>query len=167
MVVDADGLNCLAGNLAVLKKRKSETILTPHPGEMARLLGSDAAAVNADRVGVALDFAKKHGVVLVLKGAGTVVACPDGEAFVNPTGNPGMASGGMGDVLTGMIGAFLAQGLTARDAAVCGVYLHGLAGDIAAEAVGERALLARDVINSIGRAFDQVESDDEEEETCE
>jgi len=109
--------------------------------------------VQRDRLGVARTFATTHGVYLVLKGARTLIAEPDGRVLINPTGNPGMASGGTGDVLTGIIGALLARGIDAAHAAPAGVYLHGLAGDVAAERVGEEALIAGDVIEALGEAF--------------
>jgi len=152
-IIDADGLNALAGHLDILKRAKSPVILTPHPGEMGRLLGMSSAEVQKDRINIALDFAKTYRVILVLKGAGTVVAAPDGQVFINSTGNPGMATGGTGDVLTGMIGGFLAQGQPALQAACLGVYLHGLAGDLAAKEKGEAALLAGDLIEKIPEAI--------------
>ena len=152
-VIDADGLNALVGSLDILTSAKAPLVLTPHPGEMGRLLGITTAEVQNNRLGIAADFAKQYTVTLVLKGAGTVVANPDGEAFVNSSGNPGMATGGTGDVLTGMIGALLAQGYTATQAACLGVYLHGLAGDLAAGEKGEMGMIAGDVIEKIPAAI--------------
>jgi ADP-dependent NAD(P)H-hydrate dehydratase / NAD(P)H-hydrate epimerase len=148
MVVDADGLNALEGRLDALRKNPGKFILTPHPGEMARLAGRSTAAVQKDRMETARNFAAENGVVLILKGARSVVAGPDGQIYINPTGNPGMASGGMGDVLTGMLGGFLAQGFAPLDAARFGVYLHGLAGDLVAHQKGERGILATDLIEA-------------------
>ncbi len=156
VVIDADGLNALAGYADILKRAKAPVILTPHPGEMGRLLGMPAAEVQKDRVGVASGFAQKYHITLVLKGAGTVVAVPDGRAFINSTGNPGMATGGTGDVLTGMIGGLLAQGLTAAQAACFGVYLHGLAGDIAAKEKSEVCMIAGDLIEKIPEAMKET-----------
>lgn len=153
MVVDADALTALAGHLEVLRKAAAPRCLTPHPGELARLLGTGVAEVQRDRIGVARSFATTHHVHLVVKGATSVVATPDGTVLLNPTGNPGMASGGTGDVLTGVTGAFLARGLAPGDALASAVYLHGLAGDIAAERVGEESLIARDVIAALPDAF--------------
>jgi len=153
MVVDADALTALADHLDVLRGAHAARVLTPHPGEMARLLGGAVADVQADRVGAARAFATTHGVHLVLKGARTLIAAPDGRVLINPTGNAGMASGGTGDVLTGILGALLARGIDAAQAAPAGVYLHGLAGDIAAERVGEEALIAGDIIDALGEAF--------------
>jgi NAD(P)H-hydrate epimerase len=160
LVVDADGLNALAGHTNILKRTKAPVILTPHPGEMGRLLGIAAADVQKDRVGVASRFAREFNVTLVLKGAGTVVAVPDGRAFINSSGNPGMATGGTGDVLTGMIGGLLAQGFTSEQAACMGVYLHGLAGDLAAKEKGEAALIAGDLVEKIPEAMNAVTAAD-------
>ena len=146
VVLDADGLNALAGRLEVLRSAQGPLVLTPHPGEMARLSGLSVAEIQADRVTVARDFARAHRVVLVLKGARTVVALPDGRARVNPTGNPGMATGGAGDVLSGVCGALLAQGLAPADAASVAVYAHGLAGDLEEEWRGQLGLIASDLL---------------------
>ena len=146
MVIDADGLSALAGKPEILRKNQKELVLTPHPGEMARLAGKSIEEIQKDRIEVARGFAKEHGAILVLKGNRSLIASPGGEVFINPTGNPGMASGGMGDVLTGMIGGFLAQGLSALEAAKMGVYLHGLAGDYAAFLKGERGIAATDLV---------------------
>jgi hydroxyethylthiazole kinase-like uncharacterized protein yjeF len=149
LVLDADALTVLALDRSVLRRAAAPVILTPHPGEMARLLGATAASVQGDRVGVARRFAVEHGCTLVLKGARTVVGGPGGAVWINPTGNPGMASGGMGDVLSGILGGLLAQGLDAAEAARLGVYLHGEAADRAAESGGEIGLLASDVIDGL------------------
>jgi len=152
LVIDADGLFHLSGRLDELTRRTSPTVLTPHPGEMANLIGSDVAAVQADRSATAGEVARKYGVVCVLKGAGTVVS--DGRrTYVNTTGNPGMATGGTGDVLTGVIVGLIGQGLSAFDASVLGVYLHGLAGDLAAERFGQYGLIASDVLDFLPAAF--------------
>jgi ADP-dependent NAD(P)H-hydrate dehydratase / NAD(P)H-hydrate epimerase len=126
---------------------KNNIILTPHPGEAARLLKISTAEVQADRINAALSIAKRAGAIVVLKGAGTIIATPDGDYFINTTGNPGMASGGMGDALSGMIAAFLALGLTPLNAAKLGVYLHGAAADCAAHhGMGPNGLTASEVI---------------------
>ncbi len=151
LVLDADALNVLARNLVPLRKAPAPIILTPHPGEMARLAGVDTSTVQADRIGVARTFALDNKCVVLLKGARTVVA-GQGGVWVNPTGNPGMASGGMGDALTGVIGAFLAQGLEAMEAACLGAYVHGLAGDMAA-GNGMIGILASDLIELLPRAM--------------
>ncbi len=157
IVLDADALTCVAGDIGVLRDRVGggPLVLTPHPGEMARLLGSDVATVQADRIGLARRFAAEHDCVLVLKGARTVVAAPDGRAWINPTGNPGMASGGMGDALTGILAALLAWGrgtkdsLAADEAARLGAFLHGDAADRVAASRGEVGMVATDVIEEI------------------
>ena len=153
LVIDADALTALAGHLDVLREARGPRCLTPHPGEMARMLGVPVAEVQRDRVASARGFAIAHGVHVVLKGAASVIASPDGRVFLNPTGNPGMASGGTGDVLTGMVGAFLARGIAPGDALAAAVYLHGSAGDTAAARVGQEALVASDVIAAIPDAF--------------
>ena len=153
MVLDADALNCIAENPEILKKRKSDIIITPHPGEMGRLCGITAKEVNADRVNVALRFAEKYGVITVLKGSGTIIASPNGQALLNTTGNSGMATGGSGDVLAGMTAGLLAQGKSAFDCAAAAVYLHGLAGDFAAEKLGKISMLPSDIIDCIAQAF--------------
>lgn len=160
LVIDADGLNALAENLEVLRRRTLPCILTPHPGEMGRLTRLSAGDVQRDRQRIAVEFAKKYRVIVVLKGHGTVVARYDGEAFVNETGNPGMASGGIGDVLTGMITGLLGQGLELFDAARLGVYVHGLAGDLAARERGEIGLLASDLIDRIPVAIRRYQQQD-------
>lgn len=153
-VLDADALNGLVQHSQVFSSMKRPPILTPHPGEMARLLeASSSKQVNEDRIGVSRQFARHYRVILVLKGARTVIAEPHGQVAICPTGNPGMASAGMGDVLTGMIAGFLAQGLSAWDAARTGVYLHGLAGDLAAATIGKPGLIAGDVITAIPHAL--------------
>lgn len=157
LVVDADGLNTLAGRLAPLRARKSPTILTPHPGEMARLCGATTGDVQANREKIASEFAQKHKCVLALKGNRSVIAGPGGELFVNPTGNSGMATGGTGDALTGILGALLAQGVPALDAARLGVYAHGLAGDFAAAEKTERAMIAGDLIEKLPATWRYIE----------
>lgn len=152
LLIDADGLNAFAGLAAELADRPGATVLTPHPGEMARLTGLSIGAIGADRLAAARALAEQSGAVVVLKGAGTVTAAPDGEAWVNPTGNEGMASGGMGDVLSGMIGAFLAGGAPALEAAVAGVFYHGRAADLAAQP-GRRGLVASDLLNLLPSVF--------------
>ncbi len=152
VVVDADGLNALAGHLEILDQRTNPTVLTPHPGEMARLLGCPVAEIEADRIGVARKFAREHGVVLVLKGARTVVAEPDGVIFVNGSGNPALACGGTGDVLTGVIGGLLGQGMSTVAAALLGVYLHGRAADRLFATQGRAGVLATDLLRELPAA---------------
>jgi NAD(P)H-hydrate epimerase len=149
VLIDADGLNAFEGKLSILKratKGGAEIILTPHPGEAARMLGCTVADIHDDRLASAEKLRKETGATVVLKGASTIVATDEG-VFINPTGNPGMASAGMGDVLAGIIGGFMAQGMAVIDAAVAGVYLHGLAGDVAAQKIGEAGLVATDLID--------------------
>jgi hydroxyethylthiazole kinase-like uncharacterized protein yjeF len=167
MVVDADGINCLAGDEEILTDAKSPVILTPHPGEMARLIGkaprgrskvgSDGAAlikeIEKDRIGNAILYARAMRTFLVLKGVPTVIATPEGDAFINPTGNAGMAKGGSGDVLTGMISAFLGQTGNAINSCILGVHMHGLAGDLGASEKGRHSLIATDIIDKISAAF--------------
>ena len=151
LVIDADGLNMLAAvqDRMSWKRRERPVILTPHPGEMARLAGISTAEVQRDRFKTALDYAREHKVIVVLKGARTIIASPDGAAYVNTTGHPGMATGGSGDVLTGLIAGLLAQGLSAVQSAAFGVYLHGLAGERAAARRGHpSSLLAGDLIEA-------------------
>jgi NAD(P)H-hydrate epimerase len=154
LVLDADALNAL--DPGDLKKRKKPTVVTPHPGEMARLTGLTSAKIQKDRLAAARDFAAKTGTVVVLKGFRTVTATPLGSAFVNSTGNPGMATAGMGDVLTGVIATLLAQGLEPDRAAVAGTFLHGRAGDRVADRLGDRGLLAGDVIDELPYAFHEI-----------
>lgn len=159
MALDADALTALAGHLDVLREARAPRCLTPHPGEMGRLLGVSSADVQRDRIGVAREAATRWGVHVVLKGATSVIAGPDGRVVLNPTGNPGMASGGTGDVLTGILGAFLARGLAPDVALPCAVYLHGSAGDVAAERGGEESLTAGDVVDALPEAFRRLRDD--------
>ena len=160
LVLDADALNAFTSDPDRLIGRDGvDVIITPHPGEMARLLGAPVEEVQSDRLAHARDFASSHRVHVVLKGAWSAIGDPDGRVFVNPTGNPGMASGGTGDVLTGILGAFLARGMAPGAALQSAVYLHGLAGDIAAERVGEEALIAGDVIAALPEAFKRLGGD--------
>jgi len=149
VVIDADGLNNLSGKTEVLKHCQVPVILTPHPGEMARLAATTVGAVQNDRINCARKFADEFKVHVVLKGANTVVAHPDGSVFVNTTGNSGMASGGMGDVLTGLIAGFLTQGFSPEAASHAGVYLHGAAADALAENTGAVGYLASEVMDNI------------------
>lgn len=153
LVIDADALNCICNKPEILKNLKAPAIITPHPGEMARLLHSTPKTVNSNRENTAIDFAKKFGVVTVLKGAGTIIASPDGEVYINHTGNSGMATGGSGDVLSGIIGSLLAQGAAPINAAAAGVFLHGTIGDLAAEKLGKISMLPTDMIDMIPTAY--------------
>jgi ADP-dependent NAD(P)H-hydrate dehydratase / NAD(P)H-hydrate epimerase len=154
LVIDADGLNAFAGEPEALAGREGRTvIITPHPGEMARLVGVSAEDVQANRLEIARSFASAHHVYVVLKGHRTLIATPEGTVFINPTGNPGMATGGTGDVLTGMVAASLAQLLDAEAACKLSVYLHGLAGDLAEADEGEVSMTAGDLAAHIGDAI--------------
>ena len=157
LVLDADALFALAGHGGVLAARPvGTTILTPHPGEMAYLLGVSIAEIEADRVGTARRFAEEHGVVLVLKGARTIIAAPDGGILINPTGHAGMATGGMGDLLTGIIAALLCQGAPPLAAAAAAVWLHGRSGDRLRPRIGDAGLLASDLLAEIPGARGEV-----------
>jgi ADP-dependent NAD(P)H-hydrate dehydratase / NAD(P)H-hydrate epimerase len=153
MVVDADALTAISGRLELVSQAPEVRVLTPHPGEMARLLGAPVVDVQRDRIAAARELAARCRAHVVLKGATSVMAEPEGRIVLNPTGNPGMASGGTGDVLTGMIGAFLARGLRPAIAVRAGVFLHGRAGDLAAARLGEESLVARDVVDALPEAF--------------
>ncbi len=155
LVIDADGLNALAAEKK-FPKVSGSVVLTPHPAEMARLLRSSAREVNRDRMLCASGYAIRHGVIVVLKGFRTVTAFPDGRVFVNSSGNPAMATAGMGDVLTGVIASLMGQGLSSENAAVAGVYLHGRAGDRVAGRLGGRGLLASDVIEEMPQTIQEV-----------
>jgi hydroxyethylthiazole kinase-like uncharacterized protein yjeF len=158
LVIDADGITAVALRPEILKECKNTIVLTPHPGEMARLIGTTTKKVQEDRIGVAKAFATTYNCIVVLKGNRTVIATPDERIYINPTGNPGMASGGVGDVLTGIIGGLMAQGLSPVDAVLWGVYLHGMAGDLAVQTIGEISLIAGDIIDYIPRAIAEVKA---------
>jgi NAD(P)H-hydrate epimerase len=153
MVLDADGLNAFEGHAAELNGKRT-LVITPHPGEMARLAGLTVPAVQHDRLNVARIFAREHELTVVLKGRHTLVAQPDGTVWVNTTGNPGMATGGTGDILTGMVAGFIAQSPgRVLEAVLAAVHLHGLAGDVAREAMGEQSLVATDLVRALPEAF--------------
>jgi NAD(P)H-hydrate epimerase len=156
VIVDADGINCISSDIDIILKKRTDVIITPHPGEMARLLGCKADSFADCRIQTADEFAERTGVTVVLKGAGTVISSPDGKTSVNSTGNPGMSRGGSGDVLAGMIASATARGFSVYDAARYFVYVHGLAGDIAAKKYGMESMLPRDIIDSIHEALDSL-----------
>ena len=156
LVIDADALNMLATRRTWQAGRKAAAVFTPHPGEMARLTGLSVAELQADRLGVARRYAKEWQVTVVLKGAGTVIAAPDGQAYINLTGNPGMATAGMGDVLAGVIGGLIAQGAPVTEAAVVGAYIHGLAGDLVAYRQGPVGMIASDLLREIPYSVKKV-----------
>jgi hydroxyethylthiazole kinase-like uncharacterized protein yjeF len=165
LVIDADGLNIVAQNQRFLQSFSrpdigKRIILTPHPGEMSRLTGISIPAIQADRLGMARRFAVEWGVTLVLKGARTIIAASDGQAYINPTGNPGMATAGMGDLLAGVIAGFIAQGLPVMEAGVIGVYVHGLAGDLAAQKSGPAGIIAGDLLYEIPVAMNLLRNSD-------
>ncbi len=153
IVIDADGINLISSNINILNRASAPIIITPHPGEMAKLIGSDVKTVQNDRYNIARNFAGEYGVTVVLKGANTLVALPDGRVYVNLTGNNGMAKGGSGDVLAGMAASFLAQGLSTEAAAINAVYYHGLAGDKCAEKYSKRSMLPTDIISELKYIF--------------
>ena len=156
-VLDADALNAFAGEAGELNGRERTIVITPHPGEMARLTGLTIAEIQAKRLDVARRFASEHELIVVLKGHRTLIASPDGSVWVNPTGNPGMATGGTGDVLTGMVAGLIAQHPEhALAATALAVYLHGLAGDLASASVGESSLVATDLVRFLPEAFSQM-----------
>ena len=157
-VLDADGLNCLAGYTEVFKLTSAPLVLTPHPGEMGRLTDKTTAQIQQQRLETTEKAAREWGAVLLLKGASTIVASPDSRVYINTTGNPGMATGGAGDVLTGIIAGLIAQGLNPFDAAGAGAYLHGLAGDLAVRQKGCRGLVAGDILDFLPDAILETES---------
>ena len=155
VVLDADGINALAGHMDILDRRKALTVLTPHDGEFARLTGT--ALPIQDRLAAAQSFARDHNCILVLKGHRTITAAPDGSAWINTSGNPGMAKGGSGDVLAGIVGALLAQGVTPFRAGALGAFLHGWAGDLCARDLSQRAMLPTDLVGYLPRVFRELE----------
>lgn len=157
LVIDADGLNAISSHIDIFDGEKKELVITPHPGEMSRLCGLPIIEIQKNRDEIAKEYAKRWGVTLLLKGKGTIIAGPDGRIHINPTGNSGMATGGMGDVLSGMIGSFMGQGLDGYDAAVLAAFLHGYAGDIAKEEIGEFGMLAGDVVRLIPKSISITE----------
>ena len=152
MVLDADALTAIAGDPRAIADGAAARVITPHPGEAARLLGATAAEVEADRIGAARALAARTGAIAVLKGARTIV-CAGERCWINPTGGPALATGGSGDVLAGTIGGLLAQGIPALDAARLGVWVHGAAGDALADAHGERGVIASDLPAAIASAL--------------
>ncbi|HIA37241.1 MAG TPA: NAD(P)H-hydrate dehydratase, partial [Flavobacteriales bacterium] len=155
LVIDADGINLMAKDKSLLKYVPENSVLTPHPGEFDRLVGKSESGY--ERMVKQLKFSKEHKVVVVLKGKHTSISIPDGHCYFNSTGNPGMATAGSGDVLTGLITGLLAQGYQPLDASIIAVYIHGLAGDIVAGEVGEQGMIAGDIIENIGNAFRIIE----------
>lgn len=159
VVLDADGLNLLALDMEILENKKVPVLLTPHPGEMARLMSISTKEVQSRRLETALELSRRTDCHVILKGAGSIIATPTGEAYVNTMGNPGMATAGTGDVLSGMIAGFMAQGMEPVNAAKAGVFLHGLAGDRVARELGERSLLAGDILEALPGVFFELMND--------
>lgn len=156
LVIDADAINALVKDVSVLKRKSVPLVITPHPGEMARLMGTSVEEIQKNRIKTARDFSKNFEVITVLKGSRTIVASPDGRVYINTTGNSGMATGGTGDVLTGVIASFIGQGLEPLEAAVAGVYIHGLSGDIATASTGEHGLTAGDLVEKLPLAIKKL-----------
>jgi len=163
-LIDADGLNALAGQVKVLRSAKAPCIVTPHPGEMSRLTGESIEAIEASRIGSALHFAEEEGVTVILKGARTVIATPKGDLFINTTGNPYMASGGMGDALSGIVAALASQGLSPTDASCAGAFLHGMSADLLVRKFPMSPVSATDVIENIREALQKTLGEPAEEE---
>ncbi|MBQ1413161.1 MAG: NAD(P)H-hydrate dehydratase [Clostridia bacterium] len=157
LIIDADGLNAIKDDLGVLSEAKAPIVMTPHPGEMARLVGKTNDEVQSQRLEVASSFAMTFGVYLVLKGANTVCATPDGRVMINLTGNPGMSKAGSGDVLSGLIGSLLAQGMAPEVAAAAAVHIHGMAGDKAAESFSQHSMTPNDIIMEFSDIFADIE----------
>lgn len=153
LVIDADGINAVAEHIDVLRNHSCFTVLTPHPAEMGRLLSVSAEEVQSNREGLAKEFSEEYNVCTVLKGNKTVIAFPDGEIFINPTGNPGMATGGSGDVLAGLTVGFLSRAADYKKAVLGAVYLHSLAGDVAAEELSQTYMLPTDILNALSKVF--------------
>ena len=157
IVLDADGINLITDNINILNAVSIPVIITPHPGEMSRLCKISVKEIQEQRADVALWFAKKSQTIVVLKGAGTIVATPDGKCYINKTGNSGMAKGGSGDMLAGMIASLLAQGMSPENAAVCGVYLHGAVGDLAAQETSKRGMTPSDMVSALPKLLSEYE----------
>lgn len=160
LLIDADGINVVSENIEILKEAKSPVVITPHLKEMCRLIGKDMDYLKSNKTKCAVDFCKNYGATLVLKGHNTIIADATGDIYLNTTGNPGMAKGGSGDVLSGMIASFLAQGFFAVDAAFCATYIHGLAGDRCREKMSEVAMTPADLVNVLPEIFLEFEKGD-------
>ncbi|MEG1044421.1 MAG: NAD(P)H-hydrate dehydratase [Oscillospiraceae bacterium] len=158
VILDADGINALNGNINILSRAKCPLMITPHPGELARLLGCTVEAIENDRYHKASSLAQQMGIVVVLKGHNTLIASPDGEVYINCTGNSGLSKAGSGDVLTGLIGGFCAQGMEPKNAAIAAVYLHGLAGEKCSKRLSQHSMKPSDLIYDIGSIFNELEN---------
>jgi len=159
MVVDADALNALAGRTNLIKKATCEVVLTPHPGEFARMTAIKKSTIASDQIGSAQLLAKKSGAVTLLKGAPTIIANAQADVYINPTGNSGLATAGSGDVLTGIIAGLMASGASAENAAIAGAYLHGLSADIVETDASGRALIASDLLDALPEAIADIEAE--------
>jgi len=162
IVLDADAINIIANNKDILKKLKIPVILTPHPGEMSRLVGTITKEIQEDRISYALEFATKYKCFIVLKGARSIIATPEGQIYINPTGNPGMSTGGMGDVLAGVIAGLISQKYSPKEACILGTFSHGLSGDIVTKEIGRSGITATDVANSIPSALKEINLNEKE-----
>jgi NAD(P)H-hydrate epimerase len=160
LVIDADGLNALQGHTELIRKRNHPTIVTPHPGEMARLLDTTTSEIQKERVGNATQASQDWQCTVVLKGKDTIIASPNHDCILNPTGNAGMATGGSGDVLSGLLGGLLAQGMAPYEASALGVFLHGLAGDLAAHQFSQYGMTATDIARQLPYAWLELEQDE-------
>lgn len=157
VVLDADGINCISiNNPGALLNRKADTIITPHPGELSKLLKINIDTIQKSRIEYSKNVSNRYNIITVLKGANTIVTNPRGNLFINSTGNPGMATAGSGDVLTGVIASFIGQGIPSYDAAILGVYCHGLAGDLAKSDKGEYGMISRDILANIPYSIKKV-----------
>lgn len=156
LILDADAINCVAKNINILNKSKCDIILTPHTVEFSRLTGLSVEEIEKNRIGTSLEFAKKYGVTLILKGPRTIVTSPDGMQYINITGNPGLSTGGSGDVLSGIVASFVARGINSSTACAMAVYLHGICGDIASSVLGEESVIATELLNCIPKAYNQI-----------
>ncbi|MDE5648654.1 MAG: NAD(P)H-hydrate dehydratase, partial [Oscillospiraceae bacterium] len=155
IILDADGINCISDSIDIIRQTKSSIILTPHPAEMGRLCGRNTAEIQSDRLGTAMNFSNEYNATVVLKGAGTVIA-EKNNIYVNQTGNPGMGKGGSGDVLSGIIASFAAQGISTVDSAVLGTFVHGAAGDLAASKKSMQSMIATDIIGELGEVLKKL-----------
>ncbi len=158
VVIDADGINCLAENIDILKEAKCPVVITPHEGEMARLLKCTAEEVHKDRFNKAVSFAKEYGITVVLKGHNTIIASPNGDICINCTGNSGLSKAGSGDVLTGLIAGLIAQGVSASEAAFAGAYIHGAAGDMCSKRLSKHCMQPSDIFEDLGEIFRDIEN---------
>jgi NAD(P)H-hydrate epimerase len=156
LIIDADGINAIAQNQNLISKLSAETVLTPHPKEMSRISGIEISKILKNRVDITRQFALDYSVNIILKGASSIVCQPDGITTINPTGNPGMATAGTGDILTGIIASLIAQGFSSAKAAIAGTYLHGLSGDIFANEESQTSLIAGDLLRTLPKSIKRI-----------